>query len=36
VDADLIILEGAEHAEAHFIQPQVKQMMFDFLNKYLH
>jgi dipeptidyl aminopeptidase/acylaminoacyl peptidase len=35
VDSDLIVFEGVEHAEAHFIQPQVKQMMLDFLNKYL-
>ncbi|MDR2020719.1 MAG: alpha/beta hydrolase [Treponema sp.] len=35
VDADLIIFEGVEHAEAHFVQPQVKQMMLDFLNRHL-
>jgi dipeptidyl aminopeptidase/acylaminoacyl peptidase len=35
VDSDLIIFEGAEHAEARFIQPQVKQMMLDFLNRHL-
>jgi acetyl esterase/lipase len=35
VEAELIILEGAEHAAAHFIQPQVKQMILDFLDKHL-
>jgi dipeptidyl aminopeptidase/acylaminoacyl peptidase len=35
VEAELIVLEGVEHAEAHFVQPQIKQMILDFLNKHL-
>jgi acetyl esterase/lipase len=35
IDSELVIIEGAEHADVHFVQPQIKQMILDFLNKYL-
>jgi acetyl esterase/lipase len=35
IESDLLIFEGAEHAESHFIQPKIKQMMLEFLNKHL-
>jgi hypothetical protein len=34
-DADMIVLEGAEHADNAFVQPEVKQMILDFINKRL-
>ncbi|WP_010254549.1 alpha/beta hydrolase [Treponema primitia] len=35
VEADLIILEGSEHAEATFVQPEVKEIILEFLRKHL-
>jgi acetyl esterase/lipase len=32
-EADLIILEGAEHAESQFIQPEIKELILNFLNR---
>jgi acetyl esterase/lipase len=30
-DADLVVFEGAEHGDIAFVQPEVKQIIFDFL-----
>jgi acetyl esterase/lipase len=35
VDSDLIILEGSEHAQATFIQPEIKETILLFLKKHL-
>jgi acetyl esterase/lipase len=35
VESDLLILSGAEHGEAHFVQLVIKQEILNFLNKYL-
>jgi acetyl esterase/lipase len=34
-DADMIIIEGAEHADPAFIQDETKQIILDFINKKL-
>lgn len=36
VPADLILVEGADHSDEHFIQPQIKEEILAFLNKYLN
>ena len=35
-EADLYVIEGAQHADEHFIQNEVKQLILDFLNKNLN
>jgi dipeptidyl aminopeptidase/acylaminoacyl peptidase len=35
VDSDLVILKGAEHTDAPFVQEEVKCIILDFLNKHL-
>jgi acetyl esterase/lipase len=32
-DVDMIVIEGAEHADDAFVQPEIKQMILDFINK---
>jgi acetyl esterase/lipase len=35
ISADLYFIEGANHADAHFVQSEVKEIMLAFLNKVL-
>jgi acetyl esterase/lipase len=35
VESDLIILDNSEHAEATFIQTEIKELIFEFLKKYV-
>jgi acetyl esterase/lipase len=35
IESELVIIEGAEHADIHFVQGEIKQMILDFLNKHL-
>jgi acetyl esterase/lipase len=34
-DADMIVLEGAEHADTAFVQPQVKELILEFIERKL-
>jgi acetyl esterase/lipase len=33
VDVEMIVIDGAEHAHDAFVQPEVKQMILDYINK---
>ena len=35
IRADLYTIEGAKHADAHFFQPEIKQLILDFMNSVL-
>ena len=35
VESDLILLEGAEHADYMFQQPSVKELVCDFMDRHL-
>jgi dipeptidyl aminopeptidase/acylaminoacyl peptidase len=35
IASELVIIEGAEHADTPFVQPEIKQMILDFLNTYM-
>jgi acetyl esterase/lipase len=35
IESDFAIIEGAEHADTPFVQPEVKQMILDFINKHI-
>jgi ankyrin repeat protein len=32
-DVDMVVIEGAEHADDAFVQPEIKQIILDFINK---
>jgi dipeptidyl aminopeptidase/acylaminoacyl peptidase len=32
---DMIILDGARHLDAPFVQPEIKRIILDFLDKHL-